>query len=286
MRWFYFVILQLIILSLVAAGVYFHQDKVTLVKTPPKELAKWYKPENKRHEWLHNMFKLRREMQAVEHYANVQNDKNLLAWIGQLSEHYGKIADMVPQWQSKLNIPAMTALANAGLAQDYNGVLTQLSQIQETCDTCHNDYQAITALMYRTPDFSNITLGDNNTLFKTHMNTLTKQVNQVKIFSQDGYTEAALSSLSQLEGNMNILGEACVDCHKRDRREYPDETMQATMASLKTAISSGSAKEQGRHLGTLAVLACARCHGTHRIVFGAKEKLTQEVDFKELIKHN
>lgn len=286
MRWFYFVILQIIILSLVAVGVYFHQDKVTLVKTPPKVLAKWYKPENKRHEWLHNMFKLRREMQAVEYYANQQNNKNLLTWIGQLNEHYGKIADMVPQWQSKLDLPAMTTLTNAGLAQDYDTVLSQLAQIEKSCDSCHNDYQAITALTYRTANFANITVGEKNIAFEAHMATLTKQVNQVKISSQDGYPDAALSSLAQLEANMQTLGGVCVECHKRDRRQYPDETMQATIASLKTAITEDSAKEQGRHLGTLAVLACARCHGTHRIAYGAKEKLNQEVSFKELIKHN
>ena len=77
MRWRYFIILQTIIL-LVAAGLVFkHQDKAKLIKTPPIELAKWYKPENKRQVWLHTMFKLRREMQAVEFYAQQQDAEHM-----------------------------------------------------------------------------------------------------------------------------------------------------------------------------------------------------------------
>jgi cytochrome c556 len=284
MRWRYFIILQAIILLIAAGLVYKHQDKAKLIKTPPIELAKWYKPDNKRQVWLHNMFKLRREMQAVEFYAQQQDAEHLQVWTEQLTEHYLKIADMVPAWQKKLSINTMEELKSASEQQDFSSVLVQHKTLQKSCDSCHDDYQAITALTYRTPDFSNIQITPELS-FVEHMDMLTRQVNQIKISAQDGNKSLALSSLAGLNDEMATLGETCVDCHKKDRKPYPSEMMKKTLSSLKTSIESGTAKQQGRDLGTLAVLACARCHGTHRIAYGAKKHLVKEVSFSNLIKH-
>ena len=284
MRWRYFIILQTIIL-LVAAGLIFkHQDKAKLIKTPPIELAKWYKPENKRQVWLHTMFKLRREMQAVEIYAQQQDAEHMQMWTKQLVEHYLKIADMVPAWQKKLTINTMEDLKFASEQQDFSSVLIKHKALQKSCDSCHDDYQAITALTYRTPDFSNIQVTPELN-FVEHMDTLTREVNQIKISAQDGNKALALSSLAGLNDEMITLGETCVDCHKKDRKPYPSEVMKQTLNSLKTSLESGTAKQQGRDLGTLAVLACARCHGTHRIASGAKKHLVKDSSFSELIKH-
>lgn len=284
MSWRYFIVLQLIILLIVGGVVYKHQDKVSLVKTPPIALAQWYKPENKRQVWLHNMFKLRREMQAVALYAKQQDSEHLTKWTEQLGKHYLKISTMVPSWQKKLDMQAMLALSNASAAKDYAQVSLQLDKLQQSCDGCHSDYQAITALTYRTGNFSTIKVNENTT-FNEHMTALTQQVNQIKISAQDGFTEQALLSLNQLNLSMDELGETCVDCHKKDRKPYPSESMSKTLVSLKTALISGSDKDQGRQLGTLAVLACARCHGTHRIAYGAKKQLTRDANLAELIKH-
>ena len=284
MRWSYFIVLQVIILFVVGGLVYKHQDKVSLVKTPPVALAQWYKPENKRQVWLHNMFSLRREMQAIGFYAEQQDSDHLVKWTEQLAKHYLKIGDMVPSWQKKLDMQSMLALNHASAAKDYPQVIIRLKTLQKSCDSCHDDYQAITALTYRTPDFSDIEMPDGMLLNK-HMNILTQQVNQIKISAQDGFTDQALTSLNQLDLNMNTLGETCVNCHKKDRKPYPDEAMNKTLISLKSALISGTAKDQGMELGTLAVLACARCHGTHRIAHGAKKQLTKDMTFSELIKH-
>lgn len=284
MRWRYFIILQVIILLVAAGLVYKHQDKAKLIKTPPVELAKWYKPENKRQVWLHNMFKLRREMQAVEFYAHQQDAEHLQVWTEQLGEHYLKIVDMVPAWQKKLAINTMAELKLASEKKDFTSVLVQHKTLQKSCDSCHDDYQAITALTYRTPDFSNLQVTPELS-FVEHMDTLTRQVNQIKISAQDGNKPLALSSLAGLNDEMVTLGETCVDCHKKDRKPYPSEMMKKTLSSLKRSLESGTAKQQGRDLGTLAVLACARCHGTHRIAHGAKKHLAKEVSFSNLIKH-
>ncbi len=284
MRWRNFIILQAVIIVAVSGLVYFHQDKANLVKTPPTVLAKWYKPENKRQVWLHNMFKLRREMQAVEFYAKNQDAELLEKWVKQLDEHYLKIADMVPAWQKKLALSAMEKLKVASAKKDYSVVLTEHKKIQQSCNACHDDYQAVTALAYRSPDFSNIEVSEGIS-FSEHMDTLTTQVNQIKISAQDGNKALALSSLDDLTQGMTALGETCVDCHKKDRKPYPSEAMKKTIISLEQSLTSGTAKQQGRDLGTLAVLACARCHGTHRLTYGIKKQLSSEVSFSQLFHH-
>jgi len=255
-----------------------------MVKLPPASLAQWYKPENKRQIWLHNMFKLRREMQAVQYYADSHNEKLLNQWATRLSEHYLKIGEMVPEWQEKLNTEAITALQERvknNQFKDIQGVLTELAV---TCDACHTDYRATTATRYRAPDFSRIEISPSISLV-THMDKLTKQVNQIKIASEDGMTDVALTSLDDLKTGINTLGETCSNCHKHDPRTYPNETIKNTLTQLEQSLKTGTLKDQGRELGTLAVIACAQCHGTHRLSYDARKQLSGEPDWSQLMKH-
>lgn len=284
MRWIYFIVLQGIIALVIAVVVYQHDDKATIVKTPPKALAQWYKPENKRQVWLHNMFKLRREMQAVAFYAKQEDNEHLQKWASSLNEHYLKIADMVPSWEKKLDKLTLVNLTQSVAEKSYADVLTSVKALQENCDACHNDYQAITALTYRAPDFSGIEVASEQS-FNGHMQTLITHVNQIKIASTDGMTELALASLADLKQDMQSLGQVCTDCHKKDKKPYPSAQMNNTLLSLENSLKEGTLKEQGRDLGTLAVLACARCHGTHRLVTGANNLLSKEQSLAELLKH-
>lgn len=284
MKWFYFIVFQIILALAVSGLIYQHKDKAMIVKTPPKELAQWYKPQNKRQVWLHNMFKLRREVQAVQFYAETKDSERLTKWALRLNEHYLKIGEMVPNWNKKLDIAALSKLATHVENQDYSQVLATVNTLQQSCDSCHNDYQAVTALTYRAPDFSAIEVKPELS-FNTHMQELSKQVNQIKIASGDGLPELALSSLTSLKQGMDELGQVCTDCHKKDKKPYPDEAMSNTLTSLEQSLKTGTLKEQGMNLGTLAVQACARCHGTHRLIFGTKALLSKEPSLAELLKH-
>ncbi len=283
-RWTFFLLLQGVIILVAFTLINLHQDKVSLVKTPPKSLSKWYKPENKRQVWLHTMFALRREMQAVQYYAKNKDSELMKKWAGQFSEHYVKIEQMVPQWKSKLDKSALRNLQQGVEKKDYSQVLASITKLQGNCDSCHNDFQAITALTYRSADFSRLNL-DENTDFKTHMQLLTKQVNQVKISAQDGHTDIALNTLKALNSEMDKLGEVCSSCHKGGKT-YPSEQVKQSLVKLQTHIIDGDIKKQGMELGTVAVLACAQCHGTHRLAFGAKQQLSTERSWFDLIKHN
>ena len=284
MRLPHFILLQCLLVVIVGGIVYIHKDRVTLVRNPPASLAQWYKPENERQVWLHTMFKLRREMQAVRFYSDNKDAKHLDKWVALLSEHYLEIGEMVPEWKKKLDMETIADLQASAGSNRYQDVSHALDNLNESCKSCHKDYRAITATMYRAPDFSLMEISPSTSL-DVHMEALTQQVNQIKIASEDGMKDLALSSLSELEKGINELGETCSNCHKKDMKVYPDETITKTISSLGDSLRTGTLKDQGRELGTLAVLACARCHGTHRIAYDTRQLFVDRQSWIELIKH-
>jgi cytochrome c556 len=284
MRWIYFIFLPCLLITVVGAVVYLHKDKVNVHKTPPASLEKWYKPENKRQEWLHNMFKLRREMQAVKLYSTSNEDELLDKWTAQLSEHYLKISEMVPEWNKKLDVEALTRLQESVKDRDQQRVSLALDDLNTGCDSCHRDYRTTVATMYRAPDFSSVKLSQSIT-YKKHMKKLIQQVNQIKIASEDGKRDVALSSLSELKHGIKLQGETCVQCHKNESIVYPNVEMVETIANLEQSLATGTHKEQGKALGTLAVQACASCHGTHRIAYDNRKVFVDGPNWRELIKH-
>jgi hypothetical protein len=84
---------------------------------------------------------------------------------------------------------------------------------------------------------------------------------------------------------MNALGETCSNCHKNEIETYPSKAMTQTIKQLGQSLATGTFKDQGRALGTLAVQACARCHGTHRMSYDARKQLSEDIDWGQLIKH-
>lgn len=285
MRWFHFIIIQCLLVVMVAAVVFIHKDRVALIKIPPASLAQWYKPENKRQVWLHNMFKLRREMQAVRFYANNEDADHLQKWAGQLSEHYLKIGEMIPEWQKKLDIKQIAELEEYVKTSRYQDVVHALDNLDKSCDSCHADYRAVTVTMYRAADFSSVNVPGSSLSLNKHMKELTQQVNQIKIASEDGMPEIALSALSDLKKAMNALGGTCSNCHQKDKKEYPGDAINQTIDSLEKSLVTGTVKDQGRELGTLAVIACARCHGTHRLAYDSRNLFVEKRGWRELITH-
>lgn len=61
--------------------------------------------------------------------------------------------------------------------------------------------------------------------------------------------------------------------------------MTQTMAILEQSLKTGSLQDQGEALGGLAVMACAECHGTHRLSFDAKNLLNKKKSWGEFLKH-
>ncbi|MCW8901152.1 MAG: hypothetical protein OQK75_11465 [Gammaproteobacteria bacterium] len=249
------------------------------LKTPPAELENWYKPANKRQVWLHTMFRLRREMQAIEEYAQENNKDALKKWITRLDKDYNKIADMIPEWEKEIKlrlIPELEMFAEKG---DSIRVAKTLKMISRTCNDCHKSYQPVVTALYRSPSYDDIkikNLEGTPHSFKDNMDELSKSVNRILIALDDKNKQAALLSRSNLQKQLDNLGNSCTSCHKEDA--YPRERILGKLTidklkTLETTISHGRIKESQELMGKLAVTVCARCHNTHRIVSDLRNTL-------------
>ena len=257
------------------------------LKKPPASLEKWYKPANKRQVWLHTMFRLRREMQAIAEYAKqiepaANNQVVMQKWIKRLQQDYNKIADMVPEWENEIKpklLPELEMFAEKG---DMYRLGKTLKMIKRTCDDCHTYYQPLVAATYRSPHYDDIKLKDSydkTQSFKDSMELLSTSVNQILIALDDGDNPVALRAGKTLAGQLQDLGNSCSSCHKDD--DYPRERILGTATrqrfeKLQINIKQGQVKDSQKLMGEIAVTVCARCHNTHRIVSDLRNALLPE----------
>jgi len=255
-------------------------DELNL-QLPPSSLAQWYKPANKRQVWLHNMFKLRREMQAVEEYMAAGDAPLGRKWAGRLVSHYRKIGQMVPQWRDDLELEWAAKLEGAAARGDFALMGKALRKIRLSCNSCHREYRAVTAMLYRAPDFGQLQVvsgqDGSSRSYPEAMKRLSMLVNRIKIAAEDGRYAAALEALSGLRLRLDELGESCAACHKdaEPRARILEGPTAKGLAQLEQGLKERQGKNIGRALGSVAVTACARCHGVHRLSYDIKEVLAR-----------
>ncbi len=269
---------------LAAALVYLHKDRVQLVRLPPESLAEWYKPQNKRQVWLHNMFKLRREMQAVKHYALLEQAEPLALWTERLNEHYQKISEMVPEWGGRLDQDVMAELITAQQSNQFGQMGYLLGDLQQSCDSCHTQFRTVTATLYRAPDFQEMRVKPSQSLPET-MKALNRKVNSIKIAIGAKDQTWALNSLGELKAGINEMSALCENCHSYLPKVYPDTVVETALEELHGALLSGDSKQQGEALGKVAVSACAQCHGTHRIGYDTQQLIKAKSGLLESLRH-
>lgn len=246
---------------------------------PPTSLEKWYKPANKRQVWLHTMFRLRREMQAISEHAKLNDKPAMKKWIARLEKDYNKIADMVPEWEKEIKPRLLSELEMFAKKGDAARVKKTLKMIKRTCVDCHKSYAPLVTATYRSPGYDDIKIKKSDGSFhsfKDNMKELSSSVNRILIALDDGQKTPALQARQALEKQLHNLGESCASCHKKDA--YPRERIlgKATIKkldSLKTTIGKWRVKESQELMGKLAVTVCARCHNTHRIVSDLRNSL-------------
>jgi cytochrome c556 len=237
---------------------------------PPASIAQWYKPQNKRQVWLHTMFGLRRSMQAIEIYVALQDGERLEKWSSQFLKRYRSIAEMVPEWSDEVELQWAERLEQAVAARQWEQIGTALGKLGMSCRSCHQDYRATTAALYRAPRFDAVTVEDSETLealrFHDAMEGVTLAMNGFKIAVEDGRQQAAEGYLQQFTRRVGDLGSSCSHCHQQDR--VPVERIlgaktTALLAEL-AELLQGDHSSIGRKLGEVGVVVCARCHGVHR----------------------
>ena len=247
---------------------------ILILEKPPASLSQWYKPKNKRNVWHHNMFKLRREIQAINEYSTEYDQPHTEKWASLLVTHYKKIADMVPEWKDELELEWADKLEASAKHGDFKTVARSLKKLQGSCKGCHSDYRAQVAAIYRAPDFGkvHVSLDGKETSYLDFMRILMRDVNRIKIFADDDNKSKAQTALKAVRAGMTTLRSSCKNCHKDDKAKnyYLGKETDELLDKLEGDIEKG---ESGHTLGKFAVQACAYCHGSHRIVYDLKHEL-------------
>ncbi len=245
------------------------QAELTITK-PPASIGQWYKPENKRQVWLHTMFRLRREMQAISEYAVYEDSERLVSWTERFVKDYKSIGKMVPEWSDELELELSDKLLNAAMKSDYSQVAAIQKKVGRSCMGCHKEFRAVTAALYRGADFTGVVVEDSETMeqmqYKEAMAGLSTAMNRIKIAMEDERFESAADAYKLLDHRLGDLAESCGACHKTGRqRNYllGDENMNE-VKKLGELIEKRDAKQSGRALGGVAVKICATCHSIHR----------------------
>jgi len=274
-----------------ASGMYLSSAGVSAIaaaqvslRKPPASLQQWYKPDSKRQVWLHTMFRLRREMQAITEYSKtrqstLRNQAVLEKWIARLDKDYNKIADMVPEWAPAIKprlLPELTLFTEKGDA--YRTAKT-LKMIRRTCDDCHTLFQPLVTATYRSPAYDDIQWRDsegNRQNYEDNMVLLSSALNRVLIALDDQQNMVALQASRQLEQQLQNLGESCRRCHKKDDYPYERVLGKATRQRfdlLRQHIQQRQLKHSQKLMGEIAVNVCARCHNIHRVVSDLRNAL-------------
>jgi hypothetical protein len=252
----------------------------------PKSLGQWYKPENERQVWLHTMFAMRRELQAVREYAELGDGPRMAQWAQRLAGHYEELARMVPEWRDETDPALVTELLGRVRAADYEGTLRATEHLERDCRSCHRQYQALTALRYRWPRFDALQIPDGSggeRAYADHMEALSTTLNRVKIAVEDARWGTAEESLGELRIQLHGLGEGCQECHREaePRERILGAASTATLDELGEAISAREPKVSGRLLGEAAVQICARCHAVHRLLTDVQRHLFDSTNEQE-----
>ncbi len=255
------------------------EEGIVLPSLPPS-LGRWYKPANKRQVWLHTMFALRREMQAVSEYLDSGDWGHARAWAERLAGHYERIGEMVPEWREQLDPDELVALRAALKRRDTARARRALRALSHGCDACHRDYRALAAARYRVPTYRDrrVTVHGETLTYPALMARLSVRLNRIKIAAMDGRKADARGAFMELRTLLDALGGDCAACHRQDpvpRERILGDGARALLDRLEQALS-GAETDSGRLLGEMAVTVCARCHGLHRTLADLRERVFRE----------
>lgn len=253
-----------------------------VVKLPPASLAQWYKPENKRQVWLHTMFSLRRSMQALEEYVERGEPQRLAKWADSFATAYERLGEMVPQWRDELELEWSGQLRQAAAQGDMEGVRHALGKVRTSCRSCHNEYQTVTSILYRGPDFDAITIarGTGERLsHKALMAAMSRAVNQVKIFHEDQQPQRATEAGRALQQLLTLSADSCAQCHQESesRARIFSAATDRYQSDLLDGIAARDDKQVEGNLGKIGAFICARCHTIHRPMAEMRAMLQKRV---------
>ncbi len=243
------------------------EERTLTLHLPPTSLGQWYRPANEHDVWLHLMFSLRRDMQAVSEYSALEKPDLLRRWLDRLEKDYRRIGKLVPEWQDELELELFPKMRKAGSPEELGRLQRKLAR---SCEGCHREYRLVATLRYRAPDFDAVKVESSESLEEEEygrvMQRLVMLVNRIKIATADGRWPVAGEALEQLQTRLQDLGGSCGACHKDEasRERILGGAAEEALQQLAAGLEKKDSRTVGRYLGEFAVASCARCHAIHR----------------------
>ncbi len=276
-------ILVLILLSVFCSPILAQSEEQQVsFSKPPQSIKDWYQPNNKHQVWLHTMFNLRRQMQAIAEYMAYEDQKSLNKWVAQFSKSYRAIGKMVPEWQDELETEWLDKMIAAAKAGDYKKVALAQRQIRKSCSGCHNEFKISTAAIYRTPNFDVVKVEDSETMeeqdIAKSMNGMSNMMNRMIIALSDKHYNRAQNALETFQQRVEDIGTICSNCHASEKQKnyLMGEKVMASFDKLNEAIEQKQAKAAKRYTAEIAVNICAKCHAIHRTLDDVRRVLSKE----------
>lgn len=260
----------MLLLVFLTSGAALAQEQARALPLPPDSLAQWYPPANQRQVWLHTMFSLRRSMQAVGEYNALGDSKLAACWAERFATDYKRLAEMVPEWKDEIEGEQADRLVTAARQGDSDGVIGALRRLGTTCRSCHNENRAIVTLVYRMPDYQDVTVENSDTMeevrYPQHMERLGLLMNRVKIAQEDGRHGVAQTAGRSFIAGVKDLSNSCGACHKDEapRERIFGPAIQQALTALDKELQQNNQKGTDEALGTLGAYACGRCHSIHK----------------------
>ena len=257
-------------------------ERTVSLSIPPPSLGQWYRPQNKRDVWLHTMFRLRREMQAVSEYMALQEPSLVRQWLDRLQKDYLGIGKMIPEWRDELETDLLEQMQQLAKDGQWEKLARKQRKLGKSCQSCHREYKLTAALIYRAPDFSSVRVESEETLdeepYDVVMRRMSLLLNRLKIASEDQRWQAGLDAQEQLRQRLADLKHSCAACHKQ--QGAVERILGSGVNQLLQQISAGlqrqDSKQVGRYMGELAVAVCADCHAIHRMQSDVRKLLISE----------
>lgn len=240
------------------------------VHLPPKSLDSLYPPQAQQPLYLLWMFDLGSRFTGILVDLMEEDLDNLGASFDAFRSEYVRQSAVIPEWKAKYPLGPVEDLGEALKAGDKDRIMAAYENVGGICHACHVETMVPVKAKYHWLDFQPIKVEDTITQtelnFVQLMRFLEFDFNGVAHNLKQGQKERAEENSRALLARFQSLRETCEECHGTSERAYfVDESIQQAIAGLNKVLTASQPdqKEIARHIMTIGMESCFKCHLVH-----------------------
>lgn len=235
----------------------------------PSSLDDLYPPHARGPVWLVTMIQLGTSFSGFVSDVLEGDFENADRGYAEFRAQYGKLAELVPEWEGLLPIEPMDALGQALQTRDPAAVMPAVDRASGVCHTCHVQNMTLVQQKFHWGDFQRIDLTDpvsgTDVTFPILMRMLDGDLSGIGVDLAEGQPERAREHVAGLAERFVTLEEACGACHDTERHYYVDASIDGLIEQLGTELARpeiDAASVQGLVQG-IGMESCHKCHLVH-----------------------